>query len=168
MIPAATLSGGGQIKQGHPGMGRPFSALVFLRLGSLVSLSFETLSVLLFANFLAGALTSQRSLDTLLFTGLQVKGVAFDFFNNVFLLHLALETAQGIFEGFTLLQSNFRQTETPPNRSGRIAPRLLGSDSYYKDWGGSQVGRGKNVAGGTCKLAPSDEISPAPVTAKTL
>jgi hypothetical protein len=66
------------------------------------------------------------------------------------------------------LQSNFRQTETPPNRSGRIAPRLLGSDSYYKDWGGSQVGRGKNVAGGTCKLAPSDEISPAPVTAKTL
>jgi hypothetical protein len=45
--------------------------------------------------------------------------VALDFLNNVFLLHFALEAAQSILEGFTLLQSNFRQTDTPPNPSGR-------------------------------------------------
>jgi hypothetical protein len=33
-------------------------------------------------------------------------------------LHLALETAQSILEGFTLLKSNFCQTDTPPNPSG--------------------------------------------------
>jgi hypothetical protein len=34
-------------------------------------------------------------------------------------LHLALEAAQSVFQGFTFLQSNFRQTDTPPNSSGR-------------------------------------------------
>jgi hypothetical protein len=59
-----------------PGRGGPFMRLV-----------------LLLANLLARALASQRSLNAFLFTGLQVKGVALDFFDNVFLLHLALETA---------------------------------------------------------------------------
>jgi hypothetical protein len=76
-------------------------------------------SVLLFANLLTGALTSEGGFYALLLTGLQVKGVALNFFNNVFLLHFALEAAQSVFEGFTLLQSNFRQTDTPPNPSGR-------------------------------------------------
>jgi hypothetical protein len=35
------------------------------------------------------------------------------------LLHFALEAAQSVFEGLALLQSNFRQTDTPPNPSGR-------------------------------------------------
>jgi hypothetical protein len=74
--------------------------------------------VLLLANFLASALASERRFHTFLLTGLQVKGVALDFFDNVFLLHLALEAAQSVFEGLTLLQSNFRQTDTPPNPSG--------------------------------------------------
>jgi hypothetical protein len=90
-------------------------------------------SVLLLANFLASALTSQRRLYTFLLTRLQVKGVALDLFDNVFLLHLPLEAAQCILEGFTLLQSNFRQTDTPPNPSGRTATTLLGPNSYYKD-----------------------------------
>jgi hypothetical protein len=102
MIPAATLPGGGQIEQGRPGTGRPFNA-----------------SVLLLANFLTSTLASERGFYAFLFTGLKVKGVAFNLFNNVFLLHFALEAAQGILEGFTLLQSNFRQTDTPPNPSGR-------------------------------------------------
>jgi hypothetical protein len=84
-------------------------------------LTLETvLSILLLANFLASALASKRGFDAFLLTGLQVKGVALYFFDNVFLLHFALETAQSVLEGFTLLQSNFRQTDTPPNPSGRI------------------------------------------------
>ena len=49
--------------------------------------------VLLFANLLTSALTSQRGLHAFLFTGFQVKGVAFNLFDNVFLLHFALEAA---------------------------------------------------------------------------
>ncbi len=82
-------------------------------------LGLPTALILLFANLLARALASQRGLYTFLFTGFQVKGVAFYFFDNVFLLHFALEAAQSVFEGFTLLQSNFRQTDTPPDPSGR-------------------------------------------------
>ena len=111
-----SLSGGGQIKQGRPGKGRPFPASVSLfQINSFKSAR----SVLLLANFLASALASKRGLHAFLLTGFQVKGVALYFFDDVFLLHFALETAQSVFEGFPLLQSNFRQTETPPNPSGR-------------------------------------------------
>jgi hypothetical protein len=103
MIPAATLSGGGQMEQGHPGTGRPFTAG----------------SVLLLANFLARALASERCFYAFLLAGLEVKRVALHFFDNVFLLHFALKAAQSILKGFTLLQSDFRQTDTPPNPSGR-------------------------------------------------
>ncbi len=81
--------------------------------------SILTPSILLFANFLASALTSERGFHALFLTGFQVKGVAFNFLDDVFLLHFALETAKRILKGFTLLQSNFRQTNTPPNPSGR-------------------------------------------------
>jgi len=102
------------MKQSRPGRGRPFTA--YNR--SLRCSCFKTTSILLFANLLASALTSERGFHAFLLTRLKVKGVALDLFNNIFLLHLALETAQGVFEGFTLLQSNFRQTDTPPDRSG--------------------------------------------------
>ena len=49
--------------------------------------------ILFFACFFSGALSSQGRLYTLLLAGLQVKGVAFHFLDNVFLLHLALEAA---------------------------------------------------------------------------
>ena len=75
--------------------------------------------VLLLANLLTSALARQRCLYTFLLAGFQVKGVALDLFDNVFLLHFALEAAQRVLKGFTLLQSNFRQTDTPPNPSGR-------------------------------------------------
>jgi hypothetical protein len=89
---------------------RPFTASV---------LYFIQYSVLLFANLFTSALASERGFHAFLLTGFQVKGVAFYLFNDVFLLHFALETAQCVFEGFPLLQSNFRQTDTPPNPSGR-------------------------------------------------
>jgi hypothetical protein len=98
---------GGQIEPGRPGRGRPLLPQ-FLRV-----------LVLLFANLFTSALASERGFYAFLLTGFQVKGVAFYLFNDVFLLHFALEAAQSVFKGFTLLQSNFRQTDTPPNPSGR-------------------------------------------------
>jgi hypothetical protein len=52
--------------------------------------------------------------------------VALYLFNNVFLLHFALKTAQSVFEGLTLLQSYFGQK--------RYTPKLVrvGPVSYYK------------------------------------
>src|ERR1700691_6231930 len=102
---------GARWSRAAPGRGRPFTAPVLL---------LETArSILLLANFLASPLTSECSFHAFFFTRLQVKGVALDLFDNVFLLHFAFEAAQSVFEGFTLLQSNFCQTDTPPNPSGR-------------------------------------------------
>jgi hypothetical protein len=98
----ATQVVGGQTEQGRPGMGRPFDALV-----------------LFLARLFAGAFAGQCSLHALLFAGLQVKGVTLDLLNDVFLLHFSFKPAQCIFEGFALLKSYFRQTDTPPNWSGR-------------------------------------------------
>jgi hypothetical protein len=78
----------------------------------------STLLVLFFARFLASTLASEGCFYTLFLAGLQVKGVALNLLDNVFLLHLALETAQRVLEGFTLLKSYFCQTDTPPNPSG--------------------------------------------------
>ena len=68
--------GGGLIEQSRPGTERPFAALI-----------------LFFTCFLTRPLASQRGLHTLLLAGLQLKGVALDLLNDVFLLHLALEAA---------------------------------------------------------------------------
>jgi len=81
-------------------------------LGSSVAL------ILFFACLLARSLASECGLDALFLAGLQVKGVALDLLDNVFLLHLALETAQSVLEGFALLKPYFCQTYTPPNPSG--------------------------------------------------
>ena len=73
--------------------------------------------VLLFTSLLAITLAGQSCLDALLLAGLQVVGVSLDLLNDIFLLHLALETAERILNGLTLLQSDFRQLTTPPNSS---------------------------------------------------
>jgi hypothetical protein len=57
------------------------------RSGSLLRL------ILFFACLFSRALPSQRSLYTLLFAGLQVKGVTLNLLDDVFLLHLALKAA---------------------------------------------------------------------------
>ena len=93
--------GGGQIEQGRSGKEQPFIALI-----------------LFFACLLSGALARVRGLHTLLFAGLQVEGVTLNLLDDVFLLHLALEAAQSILEGFTLLKPYFCQTYTPPDSSG--------------------------------------------------
>jgi hypothetical protein len=73
--------------------------------------------VLLFASFFAATFSCQSFFYTFLFTGFQVKGVAFDFLDDVFLLHLALEAAQSILKTLTFLDSNFCQLATPPDLS---------------------------------------------------
>jgi hypothetical protein len=47
--------------------------------------------------FLSVSLTSQSLLGPLLLPRLQVKRVTFDFFDDVFLLHLTLEATKGVF-----------------------------------------------------------------------
>jgi hypothetical protein len=73
--------------------------------------------ILLFTSFFAAALLSQRLFYTLFLAGFQVVGVPFDLLDDVFLLHLALKAPEGIFQILPLLQSNFGQRKTPPNRS---------------------------------------------------
>jgi hypothetical protein len=75
------------------------------------------LSVLLFTSLFPTALACEGFLDTLFLAGLQVKGVALNLLDDVFLLHLTLETTQRVLEGFSLLKSDFRQLTTPPNPS---------------------------------------------------
>jgi len=65
--------------------------------------------ILFFTDFLAIALACQRFFHSLLLARFQVKGMALDFLDDVFSLHLAFETAQGILKGFAFLNSNFCQ-----------------------------------------------------------
>jgi hypothetical protein len=60
-------------------------------------------------------LRANASLTRSFSPGFQVKGVTFDFFNDVFLLYLTFEAAQRILKGLALLNPNFSQLTTPPN-----------------------------------------------------
>jgi len=62
--------------------------------------------ILLFTDLLTITLASKRFFHTLLLTWFQIKRVTFDFLDNVFCLHFAFESAQGIFKGFAFLNSN--------------------------------------------------------------
>jgi hypothetical protein len=74
----------------------------------------NNLLVLLFPSFFPAAFARQRFFHALFLAGFQIKGVALYLLNYVFLLYLALETAQGIFEGLALLQSDFCQRNYTP------------------------------------------------------
>src|SRR5271168_3272260 len=50
-----------------------------------------------------------------------------DFLDDVFLLHLALETAQSIFQRLTLLNNDFSHLNSPPIRFGLVSLRRLGT-----------------------------------------
>ncbi len=62
----------------------------------------------------AGSFPRQGRFDSFLLSWLQIKGMLFDFFNDVLLLHLSLEAAEGTFQRFSLLKSNFGQTTYTP------------------------------------------------------
>lgn len=61
------------------------------------------------------ALASQSLFGAALLAGLEVKGVTLDLFNDVFLLHLALESTKSAFQRFAVLQYYFCQTYSPPS-----------------------------------------------------
>lgn len=86
----------------------------------------NTTSVLLFARLFPAALASQSFLHALPLARLQVEGVTLYLLDDVFLLHFAFESAQGILKRLTLLKSHFRQPYTPPNSS------RVDACSYYK------------------------------------
>ena len=71
--------------------------------------------VLLFTSFFTVALACQRFFHPFLFARLEVKGMTLHFLNDVLLLDFTLEAPQGVLEGFTLLNANFRQTGNTPN-----------------------------------------------------
>ena len=60
---------------------------------------------------LAIALASEGFFSPPLLTGLQVERMPLDLFDDIFLLHLALEPAKGAFQRFTVLHNNFCQIE---------------------------------------------------------
>ena len=71
----SSIRWGARFEQGRPGKERPSVTLI-----------------LFFTGFLASTLASERSFHTLFLARLQVEGVTLDLLDNVFLLHLALET----------------------------------------------------------------------------
>ena len=71
-------------------------------------------------NFFPAPFSSQRLFDALLLARFQVEGVFLDFLDDVFLLDLSLETAQSIFDRFTILNSNFRQSIHPQSGCDRL------------------------------------------------
>ncbi len=70
--------------------------------------------VLLFASFFTAALARQRFFYAFSLTGLQIERVTFYFLDYVLGLYLPLEPAKCVFEGFSLLKSNFSQRDYTP------------------------------------------------------
>jgi len=69
--------------------------------------------------------------------------MSLDFLDNVFLLYLPLEAAQGIFEGFPLLQSDFCQLNYTPKlvQMGQIfIARFCNQVKLYRDQGTASLG----------------------------
>lgn len=62
---------------------------------------------LLFTHLFAVALACECFLHASLFARLQIEGVAFDLFDNVFRLHLTLEPAKSILQRLAFLYANF-------------------------------------------------------------
>src|SRR5882724_4815188 len=71
---------------------------------------------------LAQSLPRKRFFRPALLAGFHVEAVLLDFLDDVLLLHLALETPQGIFQGFTLLDDDFSHfINSPPIRFGLVS-----------------------------------------------
>ena len=64
-------------------------------------------------HLLAAPLAGQSLLHPALFSRLQIVGVFLNFFDDVFLLDLAFETAQSVFQRLAFLESYFRQSSHP-------------------------------------------------------
>src|SRR5213593_1033061 len=63
------------------------------------------------AHLLPQTLSCQGLLDSFSLARLEIVGMLFDIFDNVFLLNLALEATQRALQGFTVIENYFRQSE---------------------------------------------------------
>jgi len=63
------------------------------------------------ADLLSVALACKCFLNAFLLAWFQVEGVALDFLDDVFRLHLPLKTAQGVLKGLAFLDTNFCQVK---------------------------------------------------------
>jgi len=99
--------------------------------------------VLLLTSLFTTPFTRQSFLHAFLLTWFEVKGMSLDFLDNVFLLYLPLKAAQGIFEGFSLLQSDFCQLNYTP-RLVQMGPifiaRFCNQVKRYRDQGTASLG----------------------------
>src|SRR6266851_9719202 len=78
---------------------------------------------------LAQSLPRKRFFGPALFARLHVEAVLLYFLDDIFLLHLALKTAQGIFQRFTLLDDDFCHCiNSPPSGSDW---KLCGVSRWY-------------------------------------
>lgn len=64
--------------------------------------------------FLTHSFARQRFLHTAPFARFQIVRMFLDLFDDIFLLYLALEAAQSVFERFTFLKPNFSQSRYTP------------------------------------------------------
>ena len=69
------------------------------------------------------AFTSEGLFRPALVTRLQIERVLLDILDDIFLLHLPLEAAQGAFDGFAFLDLYFSQAFSTPSSAG------IGSDT---------------------------------------
>ena len=93
-----------------------------------------------FPHFFARSLASQSRFHSFLLARFQVKGVSLNFFNNIFLLHLALKPPQSVFEGFSPLAVEFLPMKYTPK------PVRWDAISYYKLFTRSQGGVQKKLS----------------------
>ena len=82
---------------------------------------------------LAQSLPRKRFLCPALLAGFHVEAMLLDFLDDVFLLHLAFKTPQGIFQRFTLLDDDFSHCiNSPPIRFGLVSCDASHRPSYCR------------------------------------
>jgi len=81
------------------------------------------------ATFLPVPFACQSLLDPQFFARLQIKRMTLDLFDDVFLLHLAFEAPEGVFQGFTVLESYFSQNLRHLQTDHGLYPATAGLNS---------------------------------------
>ena len=69
----------------------------------------------------AVALACESFFGATFLSGFEVERVAFDFFDNIFLLNFSLEPTERAFKRFTILQMDFCQLNSPPSTNAQAS-----------------------------------------------
>jgi hypothetical protein len=83
-------------------------------------------------HLLAQSLPRKRFFRPAFLAWFHIEAVLLYFLDDVFLLHLALETAQGVFQGFTLLDNDFSHFVIHPQSGSDWFLAAPLADPYYK------------------------------------